>query len=178
MKTISLKSQYAIAAMLSLVLIMLDQCTKYLAVIFLKDSEPFQIIEGVFCLKYLENTGAAFGMMRGKQGFFFVITSIVLILLIYAYSRIPAEKKFIYMRVCAILLFSGAVGNLIDRVSYNYVIDFLYFELINFPIFNVADIYVTVTTAIFILLILFYYKDEDLEEIKIFKKKKTEENNS
>ena len=66
------------------------------------------------------------------------------------------------LRICSILLIAGAVGNLIDRVRLNYVIDFFYFKLIDFPIFNVADIYVSVGTAVLIILILFYYKEEEL----------------
>lgn len=171
MKNISLKTHYIIAAIASILLIGLDQWTKHLAVVYLKDSASIPIIENVFCLHYLENTGAAFGMMKGQQQFFFIITFVVLLLIVYAYGRIPTTRKFTPLRLCAIFLFAGAIGNLIDRISYNYVIDFLYFELINFPIFNVADIYVTVTTIVFILLILFYYKDQDLEEIHLWKKK-------
>lgn len=171
MKKLSLKMYCIIAPIMIAILIGLDQWTKQLAIMHLKDATPIDIIENVFCLYYLENNGAAFGMMQGQQMFFFIITTVVLILLIYVFLKIPTLNKFIPMRLCIVFLFSGAVGNLIDRVSYNYVIDFLYFELIDFPIFNVADIYVTVTTILFILLILFYYKDEDLEKIKFFNKK-------
>ena len=65
-----------------------------------------------------------------------------------------------------IFLSAGAIGNYIDRVSNNYVVDFIYFSLIDFPVFNVADIYVTVAIFFLLILILFYYKDEDLDEIK------------
>ena len=66
-----------------------------------------------------------------------------------------------------ILIFfaAGAIGNFIDRVSLNYVVDFLYFKLINFPIFNVADIYVTCSAFVIIVLGIFYYKDEDIDRI-------------
>lgn len=67
------------------------------------------------------------------------------------------------MRLCLLFILSGAVGNLIDRVSRNYVVDFIYFVPINFPKFNVADIYITVGVAILALLLFFYYKDEELE---------------
>ncbi len=171
MKNISIKIYYIIAAIATAILIGFDQWTKQLAVTHLMGQESIDIIEGVFCLQYLENTGAAFGMMKGQQSFFLIVTSIVLILLIYIYGRIPTEGKFTALRICIILVFSGAVGNLIDRMSYNYVVDFLYFELIDFPIFNVADIYVTATTFVFIFLFLFYYKDEDLAKIHLLKKK-------
>lgn len=69
-------------------------------------------------------------------------------------------KKYMPLRICSILLIAGAVGNLIDRVRLNYVIDFFYFKLIDFPIFNVADCYVVVACIIFAFLILFYYKED------------------
>ena len=62
-----------------------------------------------------------------------------------------------------LLFFAGAIGILIDRMCQNYVVNFFYFKLINFPIFNVADIYVTVAAIMFIVLCLFYYKEEDFE---------------
>ena len=63
------------------------------------------------------------------------------------------------------ILCAGAVGNLIDRIMHRYVIDFIYFSVINFPIFNVADIYVTVSVILLIILVLFHYKDTDLQKI-------------
>ena len=166
------RKNYIIALAFSIVLIILDQVTKYLAVIHLKNSEGIDIVPNVFKLHYLENRGAAFGIMQGRQGFFFIMTVIVLVAIIYVYGKIPVEKHFMLMRICSILLFSGAIGNMIDRSIQNYVVDFLYFELIDFPIFNVADIYVTISTIIFIISILFYYKESDLEQIKLLPNKK------
>ena len=75
------------------------------------------------------------------------------------------ERKYLPLRACAVLIAAGAVGNFIDRIRLGYVVDFLYFKLIDFPIFNVADIYVTVSTALFIVLLCFYYKEEDIDRI-------------
>ena len=77
-------------------------------------------------------------------------------------------RRFLYLRVIAVLFLSGAVGNAIDRMMNGYVIDFFYFSLIDFPIFNVADIYVAVSTILLIVLMLFYYKDEDFDQIHLF----------
>ena len=66
------------------------------------------------------------------------------------------------MRLVAVFLAAGAVGNLIDRMRYSYVVDFLYFKLIDFPVFNVADCYVTVGAVLLAVLILFVYKEEEL----------------
>ena len=81
--------------------------------------------------------------------------------------------KFIGLDWILILFISGAIGNLIDRCVNNYVIDFFYFKLIDFPIFNVADIYVTVAAGLFIILGLFYYKEEDFELLFPSKKRDT-----
>lgn len=157
---------------ISTVLIFLDQITKVLAVKHLKDQTPFIIWENVFELRYLENRGAAFGIMQGQKVFFVIFTSIALVGILWFYlKRIPFEKKYFFLEIISVLLFSGAIGNLIDRVRLNYVIDFFYFKLIDFPIFNVADIYVTVAAFAMFILGLFYYKDEDYDLIFPSKKR-------
>ena len=144
-----------------IVLILIDQFTKYLAVTFLKDDGPFIIIDGVFQLRYLENRGAAFGMMQGRQYLFVAGAAVIVLLIAYFYQKMPMTKKYIPLRICAVLLCSGAIGNMIDRLKLNYVVDFFYFDLIDFPIFNVADCYVVVACIAFVFLILFYYKEDD-----------------
>lgn len=165
---------FCVGALLSFLLIFLDQVTKYLAVAKLKNQEAFVMIPGVFELRYLENHGAAFGVLQGKKMFFITVTLLMIVLLIYVYGKIPAERHFYPLHGICIALFAGAIGNFIDRILYNYVIDFFYFSLINFPIFNVADIYVTCAMALFIILFLFYYKEEDLNRLsaRIFPWKK------
>lgn len=144
---------------------MLDQWTKGLAVSRLKGQEPFIIIKDVFQLTYLENRGAAFGLFQNQRIFFFASAAIILGIVIWFYLRVPMEKHFLPLRICAVMIAAGAVGNLIDRAVLNYVVDFFYFELIDFPVFNVADIFVTVSTILVALLILFYYKEEDIDKI-------------
>lgn len=155
----------------SAVLILIDQLTKICAINGLRGKNPFILINGVFELRYLENRGAAFGILQGKKIFFIIFTIIVLAAIVYIFlKKIPQEKKFIWLNIICVLFFSGAIGNFIDRVSRNYVVDFFYFCLIDFPIFNVADIYVTVAAFAMIFLGLFYYKEEDYN--KIFPSKK------
>ena len=140
----------------------LDQWTKYLAVAGLKGKDAYVIWDGVFELQYLENRGAAFGMMQGKQFFFFVVAAVVIIAAAWLLWRMPVSKRYLPLLVCLCLVVAGAIGNMIDRVSLGYVVDFLYFKLIDFPIFNVADCYVTVATAAAAVLIMFSYKEEEL----------------
>lgn len=159
------KGQILAGFISGILLIALDQITKYLAVTHLKNTQPFSIISGVFELSYLENRGAAFGILQGKKMFFIIITIVALVVLFYLYIKIPEEKRYFLIRLIIVLLISGAIGNFIDRCVNDYVVDFFYFRLIDFPIFNVADIYVTIGVLLMILLSCFYYKEEDFDII-------------
>lgn len=141
--------------------LILDQVTKYLAVLYLKDSPAKVLIDGVFELRYLENRGAAFGMMQNMQYSFIAGAAAVCIIVLYLYIRMPHTFRYLPLRICAVLLCAGAVGNMIDRIRLDYVVDFFYFRLIDFPIFNVADCYVVAACIVFAFLILFYYRDEN-----------------
>lgn len=155
-----------IAAVLFVIcLVALDQITKVLAVRYLSDG-PVDIIPGVFQLRYLENRGAAFGILQNRQIFFYVITIAIVIAVFWFYSKLPADRRYRSLRILCVFLTSGAIGNLIDRIFLHYVRDFFYFILINFPIFNVADIYVTCSAIFLIISILFLYKDEDFVFLK------------
>lgn len=145
----------------------LDQVTKWAAVIYLKGNQPIPLIKGVFELYYLENRGSAFGLMQGMRYFFLAMTVLVLILIPYIYYKIPMTPRFLLLRLDAVFFLAGAVGNAIDRVLHGYVIDFLYFSLIDFPVFNVADIYVSVSAFSLFALLFFYYKEEDLNQIRL-----------
>lgn len=153
----------------SLGLVLIDQMTKLMAVARLKGQPPFVIWDGVFEFLYSENRGAAFGMLQGRQGFFFLIAAIVLLAAAYVMYRMPnwREKRYHWLKICTIMITAGAVGNMVDRISNGYVVDFLYFKLINFPIFNVADIYVTMATGLLLVLLCFYYKEEELEIFRL-----------
>ena len=162
----SLWKRYGLFGLLTALAVGLDQWTKRLAVENLMGNGPFVIWDGVFELHYLENRGAAFGILQGKKIFFVIFTLVVLCMIAYLYlKRIPDEKKFRPIDGICILFFAGALGNFIDRVFRNYVVDFFYFKLIDFPVFNVADIYVTVAAFAMIILGLFYYKEEDYNKI-------------
>ena len=168
---------YAASGLLAmLALIGLDQYTKYLAQTLLKGNAPLILIKGAFQLEYLENRGAAFGMFQNQKAFIVVTGIIILIIVGYCYCRLPAQRKYNPLRVLSVVLAAGAVGNMIDRIWHGYVIDFFYFSLIDFPIFNVADIYVVVSMIALVLLIIFGYKDEDFSFLSLKKKKESSSN--
>lgn len=167
---------YIIAIVAVLLGVALDQYTKWLAVSHLQE-HSIPLIDGVFELRYLENRGAAFGMLQNQQTFFLIIGIITLIIVGFIYIRMPHTKKYLPLRICMVSIVAGAIGNMIDRIRLGYVVDFLYFRLIDFPIFNVADIFATVATFGLIILLLFYYKDDDIDDLyKIVLGKKKQEN--
>ena len=153
------------------ILIFLDQITKHYAVVYLKDQEPVKLIDSVFELNYLENRGAAFGMLQNQKFFFIFIAVIILAVIIYVLWKTPNQKKYTKLHIALVLIAAGAIGNMIDRLRYDYVVDFLYFSLINFPIFNVADIYVTCAAVFLVILLLFVYKESDVEFLTLRTKK-------
>ena len=155
--------QLCIGFIVAVLLIILDQLTKYLAVTYLKGAESIKILPGIFELSYLENHGAAFGIFQGQKTLFVILTSLLLIFLVYLYIQILEEKRYKYIRMIIVVLVAGAVGNFIDRCIHDYVFDFFYFSLIDFPIFNVADIYIVVSVFVLMGFICFYYKEEDLD---------------
>ena len=163
---------YLLALCSVILLIFLDQFTKYLVVLYLKGKDSLVLIKGVLELAYLENRGAAFSLLQGQRTFFLILTTLVTVFLAWKYTQIPAEKKYFFMRVVFVLLISGAIGNMIDRVIHHYVIDFIYFSLIDFPLFNLADSYVTVSMVLMILLMLFYYKEDEMDFIFRIRNKK------
>lgn len=158
-----------LALPITIILILFDYYTKYLTRVNLKDSSKV-IFEDVFELTFVKNTGAAFGILKDKQWFFIVITVIFLSCAIIMLIKLNNKKRYMPLGLCIIFLVSGAIGNFIDRLTLGYVTDMFYFKLIDFPVFNVADCYITVSVFVLLILILFVYKDD--EPIFISKKRK------
>lgn len=170
MKNYKLWKSYLYACIACLILTGLDQITKQLAVIHLMDQPSIVLIPGVFELQYLENRGAAFGVFQNKQIIFLLGAVFIFLVVLYFYAKIPHRKRYYLMRFYAVLIVSGAIGNMIDRIRLKYVVDFFYFSLIDFPIFNVADCYVVIGCILFAFSLLFYYSDEELAVFSFRKK--------
>jgi len=147
-----------------LLLIIVDQVTKYFAYTRLQPVGSITVIEGVFDLTYLENRGAAFGLFQGARWFFVVITVLIICGMIYYYVKLPKEKSYNKARFALLLVMSGAVGNFIDRVRNGFVIDFFHATFIDFPVFNVADSLVVIGVFLMFILLIFVYKDEKTEK--------------
>lgn len=170
------KMMFFLDLLITAVLVGIDQFTKYLAVLFLKGQTSLVLIPGVLELKYLENRGAAFGILQGKKGFFVIMTILILCACLYTLWKMPAQKKYAFLHVLGAVLAAGALGNFIDRVRLDYVVDFIYFSLIDFPIFNVADIYVTFICIAGLALVFFgHMKEEDFAFLSFKKSEKKEQ---
>ena len=167
------KNRFFIFELLAvLALVVIDLLTKQFAVKYLSN-DSFIVIKGVFSFTLLEggNSGAAFGLFQGGFWLFTVITVIVIAFVIWLLKKIISDKRYFPVHFALVLLLGGALGNFADRVltmvkyGHSYVIDFLYFELINFPIFNIADCYVTIAAFTILILGIFVYKDEDFDKM-------------
>lgn len=156
--------------LIMVVLTLLDQWTKSLVVGHLKGQADIVLIPGAFQLHYLENRGAAFGILQNQRGVFVVLTIAYLAAVCWFINRCPKTNRYMLLHLIASVLTAGAIGNFIDRLRLGYVVDFFYFSLINFPVFNVADIFVVISFIGIAISILFVYKDEEFDFLSIKKK--------
>ena len=159
-------------------LIVIDQIAKLLVSTNLKGNPSLVLLDGVFELYYYENPYAAFNFGKFIDENIFltlvlILTAVFCGFLIYISFRIPPVKKYRIVRIILILFLAGALGNFIDRITHHYVVDFFYFVLINFPIFNIADIYVVFGAILFIVTALFH--SSTFEELFPSKKKEEKE---
>lgn len=150
------------------ILTIIDQISKIHIINTMELFDSIPVINGVLDIHYIRNAGAAWGMFQNKQIMFYIETVIILFLAIILYIRCLKKDKYKDIRVLIVLITAGAIGNFIDRLRFKYVIDFIYFKIINFPVFNIADCYITIGVFVLIFLMLFKYKEADFDEI--FKK--------
>ncbi len=162
-KEINKGKMLLVDALVVMILLALDQFSKHLAIIHLKEQPAYVLIDGVLELQYLENRGSAFGMLQNQKMFLILVGVIFIIVLLFFLLKLPSQKKFNIMHIVIAGIIAGGIGNMIDRIRFDYVVDFISFVLINYPIFNVADIYVVVCTITMFVLIMFVYKENDLE---------------
>ncbi len=150
-------------ALLIAVLIGLDQWTKWFFFTYQAQYQKVEIIKDFFYLTYLENRGAAFGILQNFRWGFIILTLVAIAGMIWYFT----QHKHWVLRASLALLLAGAAGNLIDRALRGFVVDFLHFYPLgyDFPIFNVADICVTCGVIVLMIYLLFIYK-EPAKEVK------------
>ncbi len=164
MKKLLTKHWLSGSLILFAVLLLFDRVTKNWASTALQDG-PLVLIDGVLEFHYLENTGAAWGTFQGMQWLFYILTVAFLAIAVWEIVRLSKSMRYLPLVYTLSVTLSGAVGNFIDRLSQKFVVDFIYFKLINFPIFNIADCCITVSMAVLVVLLLFYYRNEDFDYI-------------
>ncbi len=151
--------------LLAIAIIVLDQITKYLVVNNIGLTDSVRIIPGVLDFVYVKNKGAAFSFLADRNYGIILLSIISLIfcvgVLIYILKRKPDNKL---LMTSLMLMFAGALGNVIDRILRRFVVDFIELKFIDFPVFNIADISITVGAALIIIYILFFDKKTELNE--------------
>ena len=149
--------------------IVVDQLTKLLATLYLEPVGTVPIIKDAVHLTYHTNRGAAWGMMADSRWIFMTVSTVAIIaMLIFLYGGLSERRIY---TVSVAMIISGGIGNMIDRVLFGAVVDFIDFRIIDFPIFNGADSFVCVGAAILILALIM----DIIKEAKADSKKK--ENN-
>ena len=144
------------------VLVGLDQLFKWLAIENLSGIATFPLLDGIFHLTYVENRGAAVGIMKGWGIALIILTTVVLAGLVWLLLK--GKFKHPFLLVAITLFIGGGVGNLIDRVFRQFVVDYLDFRLINFAVFNFADCFIVIGTIFLCIYVLFLSDKEKKEE--------------
>ena len=150
-----------LVAIVAFVLTIIDQISKFLAVKYLKPLGSISFIKNIMNLTFVENRGAAFGILNGARWLFVVITIAVTVgFFVYIKKYMPLNKEYGYVKAALTLILAGAWGNAVDRVIRGYVVDYFDTVFIKWPVFNIADIYVVVGTIILAFIFIFVIKEK------------------
>lgn len=151
--------------LLALLFVLLDQISKYIAILTLKGGDGISFIPHIMEFLYVENRGIAFGMLQGKSHFIIPLTIVILAVCIYFLIYYIKKSKHL-PSIALTFIIGGAIGNLIDKLRLGYVVDFLHTTFMEFPVFNLADVFVCVGAGLFAMFILFFDKEEKNENNK------------
>lgn len=149
-----------IPIILAVILFIVDQVTKYMALTRLKPVGSITFIDGFMDFTFVENRGAAFGILNGKVWLLLILAAVICIVIIGAMLRMPNTREYKWLKWSLMLILAGAVGNVADRLFRGYVVDFFEFTFMEWPVFNMADIYVVVGTIVMAILVLFVIKED------------------
>lgn len=151
---------------ISVFLVIADQIIKLFVVNYLQPVGSVTVIDNILKLTYVENRGVAFGMFSDMRWFFIIVTSLMIFLIIFFIVRKKPKDKIVYF--CSALIVGGGIGNLIDRIFYGYVIDYLSLSFFP-PVCNFADYCITAGVILFSVYILFFsdaFKDKPKEKVE------------
>lgn len=136
-------------------IVILDRLSKILAVKYLEPIGTYPLIKNIFHLTFAKNDGAAFSIFSNKQLFLIIVTAVVICFILGLLYKSVSTGASPWLSLALALISGGAIGNWIDRIVYNYVVDYFEFRFINFAIFNVADVFIVCGTALMCYLVIF-----------------------
>lgn len=142
------------------ILVVLDQLTKVLALQYLKPVGSVTVFPHALDFTFVENRGVAFGLFSGQRWFILLVTAVICVGLIWYWKSLPQKKEYQPLRISLLLILGGAISNILDRLFRGYVVDYLEVTFIDWPVFNLADIFVVVGTILMAIMVLFVLKDE------------------
>ena len=157
--------QFLLLTLFSLAIVIVDQIAKYLVVLYIPLHEHVAFLPGFLGLTHLRNTGAAFSSFEGMQWLFAVIFLVFTVAILYEYFKKPLPfKPFERWMIAAI--YGGGLGNMIDRVRQGYVVDMIETLFMDFPVFNVADCFITCGCILLVGHMFFFNRDVWKDEKK------------
>ncbi|MBQ1386120.1 MAG: signal peptidase II [Erysipelotrichales bacterium] len=144
-----------------IVLVVLDQLTKYIASVCLTAGKPVEVIRNFFYLTLVHNTGAAWSILEGQMWFFYILTAVMLA--VFFMYLMKTDKKDLLLRYALLTVIAGTIGNFIDRVLFQQVTDFLDFYPFgyNFPVFNVADMELCIGAGLLVIYVFFHKETKE-----------------
>lgn len=147
--------------LLSFIIVLIDQVSKYLTQAYVDLGQQIEWIPGLLSVTHIHNTGAAWSILEGQMWFFYIITVIVVVMIIYYMQQMKDEPL---LKTGLAFILGGALGNFIDRLLHQYVIDMIQLDFIDFPIFNLAD--TALTIGVILLFIQYIFLDRQEKESK------------
>ncbi len=149
--------QFLMFSLFAAFIVAADQVTKYLTVVNIELFEEIPFLPGLLQLTYVQNTGAAFSSFEGQQWLFALIFLAFTGMLFYEYFKKPMAFKP-FERWCIVAIYAGGLGNMIDRVRLGYVVDMIETTFMEFPVFNVADCFISCGCVLLMVHLFFFNK--------------------
>lgn len=147
---------------LFIILNIFDRVSKLLAMHFCSQKN-MTVIENALEITYMENYGGALGILNNQRFFFIFSSALFIALIIFFLFALPNDKKFNGLNICLAFIIAGMMGNMLDRIIFGYVVDMIYVSKINFPVFNLSDVFISLGVVFTIIIVLFKLKEKDFE---------------
>ncbi len=155
---------YILVCFFMVFLAALDQILKLLVI---KNIKPYhdevKVLGNYIVLYHIKNSGTAWGLLSNRIPFLIVVTIVVFIFIFILYHNLDFRSRYLPIIICLTFISGGAIGNMIDRIRLHYVTDYIYIKFINFPVFNFADMCITIPVFLLLLFMIFKYNSDDFD---------------